>query len=76
LIPAQLPAVAASVATLPQVTVGGAAATVTFAGVVPGAAGVYQINVQVPSDAAPGDLPLIVQVGAVSSASTLLSVQK
>jgi uncharacterized protein (TIGR03437 family) len=76
LIPAQVPTVAASLATLPQVTIGGAAATVAFAGVVPGTAGVYQINVQVPSSAANGDLPLIVTVGTAGSASTLLTVQK
>ena len=76
LIPGVVPADAVSLATLPAVTIGGSAATVTFAGVVPGAAGVYQINVQVPSSAPNGDLPLIVQVGSSSSASTLLTVQK
>jgi uncharacterized protein (TIGR03437 family) len=63
-------------ATLPTVTIGGAPATVSFAGVVGGTAGVYQINVQVPSDAANGDLPLIVLVGTASSASTVVTVQK
>jgi uncharacterized protein (TIGR03437 family) len=63
-------------ATLPQVTIGGASATVSFAGVVAGTGGVYQINVQVPSGAANGDLPVVVTVGTVSSASTLLTVQK
>ena len=76
LIPGQVPAVAASLATLPVVTIGGTAATVAFAGAVPGTAGVYQINVQVPSTAPNGDLPLIVVVGTASSASTLLTVQK
>jgi uncharacterized protein (TIGR03437 family) len=49
---------------------------VSFAGVVAGAAGVYQINVQVPSGAANGDLPVVVTVGTAGSASTLLTVQK
>jgi uncharacterized protein (TIGR03437 family) len=76
LIPGQVPTDSVSLATLPQVTIGGAPATVALAGVVAGAAGVYQINVQVPSGAANGDLPLIVQVGTASSASTLLTVLK
>ena len=76
LIPGQLPTEAASLVTLPQLTIGGAGATVISAGIVPGAAGLYQIRVQVPPDAANGDLPLIVQVGTVSSVSTLITVQK
>jgi uncharacterized protein (TIGR03437 family) len=71
-----LPSDAFPLAALPQVTIGGAAATVSFAGVVAGAAGVYQINVQVPAGAANGDLPLIVQVGTATSAPALITVQK
>jgi uncharacterized protein (TIGR03437 family) len=76
LIPGQLPADAANLATLPQVMIGGVAATVVAAGVVPGSAGLYQVNVRVPPDAANGDLPLILQVGTFSSAPVLLPVQK
>jgi uncharacterized protein (TIGR03437 family) len=76
LVPGQLPVDAVNLATLPKVTIGGTAATVTSATVVPGSAGLYQINVQVPSDAANGDLPLIVQAGTGTSATTLLTVQK
>lgn len=63
-------------ATLPQVTIGGLPATVAFGGVVPGTAGVYQINVQVPSGAANGDLPLVIQAGITPSAPATIAVQK
>jgi uncharacterized protein (TIGR03437 family) len=76
LIQGQVPAEAAPLTTLPRVTIGGAAATVVAAGVVPGSAGVYQITVQVPVDAANGDLPVIVQIGTASSAAATLTVQK
>ena len=76
LTPGVVPSDSFPLATLPTVTIGGAPATVSFAGVVAGAAGVYQINVQVPSGAANGDLPVVVTVGTASSASTLLTVQK
>jgi len=75
-IPGQLPTAAASLATLPRVTIGGAPATVLSAGIGAGNAGVYQINVQVPADTANGDQPLVVQVGTGSSAPTILTVQK
>ncbi|HYW45817.1 MAG TPA: choice-of-anchor V domain-containing protein [Bryobacteraceae bacterium] len=75
-VPGQVAAAPASLVTLPQVTIGGAAATVACAGIVPGSAGLYQINVRVPSDAVNGDLPLIFQLGTASSASTLVTVQK
>jgi uncharacterized protein (TIGR03437 family) len=75
-IPGQVPAEPASLVTLPQVTIGGAAATVVSGGIVPGSAGLYRISVQVPSDAATGDLPVIVRVGTASSVSTLLTVQR
>jgi uncharacterized protein (TIGR03437 family) len=76
LTPAQVPADASSLATLPVDTIGGAAATVVSGGIVAGSPGVYQLTVQVPSSAANGDLPLIVQVGTASSASTIITVQK
>jgi uncharacterized protein (TIGR03437 family) len=72
----QVPVEAASLATLPQVTVGGTTATVLSAGVVPGSVGLYRINLQVPSDAANGEQPVIVRVGNASSASTVINVQK
>jgi hypothetical protein len=39
----------------PNVTIGGAAATVSFSGIAPGNAGQYQINVQVPNGVTTGD---------------------
>jgi uncharacterized protein (TIGR03437 family) len=76
LIPGQTPVGPADVVTLPQVTIGGAAAQVISAGIVPGAPGQYQIKVQVPSDAANGDLPVIVRTDTASSAATVITVQK
>jgi uncharacterized protein (TIGR03437 family) len=76
LVPGVVPSDSNPLAALPQVAIGGAPATVGFAGVVAGAGGVYQINVQVPSGAANGDLPVVVTVGTASSAATLLTVQK
>jgi uncharacterized protein (TIGR03437 family) len=37
---------------------------------------VYQINVQVPSGAANGDLPVVVQADTGTTATTTLTVQK
>jgi len=76
LIPGQVPTNVASLATLPQVTIGGAAATVGAAAVVPGTAGLYQMSVQLPSDAPNGDLPVIVRVGTTSSVGALITVQQ
>ena len=76
LVQGQVPATAAPLATLPRATIAGAPATVVSAGVVPGSAGVYQVTLQVPSDAANGDLPLVLQIGTASSAAATLSVQK
>jgi len=76
LIPGQFPTQANSLATLPKVTIGGADATVASAAVLPGAAGVYQVKVQVPANTPNGDQPVAVQVGTGNSASTLLTVQK
>jgi uncharacterized protein (TIGR03437 family) len=76
LIPGQLPNGPASLVTLPQATIGGAAAVVSSAGIVPGKGGVYQINVQVPLSTVNGDMPLIVQVSTASSAATVITVLK
>jgi uncharacterized protein (TIGR03437 family) len=71
-----MPLQVASLITSPQVTVGGEAAAVVSAGVQPGTGGVYQITVQIPADAANGDLPVVAQIGTTSSAPVLVTVQK
>jgi len=54
--------------TSPTVTIGGAAATVTYAGWVSGSVtGLYQINATVPTKATSGDLPVVVTAGGVNS---------
>jgi uncharacterized protein (TIGR03437 family) len=77
LIPGQIPAQPASLTGTQQVTIGGAAATVVSAGIVPGSAGLYQLNVQVPATAADGDQPVVCSNGGgVTSVTTLITVQK
>src|ERR1039458_4339112 len=48
----------------------------SFAGLVPGFTGLYQVNVTVPASTPPGvAIPLIVKVGGVQSDSIVVSVQ-
>jgi len=63
----------AQVKTLPTVTIGGLAAPVSFAGLAPGFAAVYQVNAQVPDGVTPGDaVPVVItQSGASSNAATI-----
>lgn len=56
------------------VTVGGVAATVVFAGIPPGLAGVTQVNFVIPNGVLPGIQPLVVTVGGVPSAAANLTV--
>lgn len=61
-------------ATLPNPLIfkfGGTVATLAYAGLAPGAVGLYQFNVTVPS-VAPGDLPLVVDAGGATLAQNLL----
>jgi uncharacterized protein (TIGR03437 family) len=55
-------------------TIGGTAAHVVFAGLAPGFAGFYQVNVVVPQ-LAPGDYPLVVTVAGIASNSGIVSVR-
>jgi len=63
----------ARVKALPTVTIGGLPATVSFAGLAPGFAAVYQVNAQVPAGAAAGDaVPVVItQSGASSNTATI-----
>jgi uncharacterized protein (TIGR03437 family) len=71
---------AASAVTLSRVTVvvtatvGGQPATVLFAGLAPGYAGLYQVNLMVPQ-LAPGDYPLQISAGGVASNRATVSVR-
>lgn len=47
--------------------IGGAAATVQFAGLAPGSPGVYQLNIQVPATAPSGTHELLIYAGGVST---------
>lgn len=65
----------AAVAAATEVSIGGRAARVEFAGLAPGFAGLYQINAVVPPDAGTGDLEVVVRVGGVSSAPLRIRVR-
>jgi hypothetical protein len=56
-----------------QLDLGGQPVQVSFAGLVPRLAGVFQISIQIPN-LAPGDYPLIVTIGGVPSNSALVTV--
>ena len=61
-----------STATLPTVTVGGMSALVYGAALAPGFAGLYQIAIQVPTQLANGDWPVVATTGGAQSPSGIL----
>jgi uncharacterized protein (TIGR03437 family) len=71
-VPAGLaPSTIVQTATLPTLTVGGVDATVSFAGLSPGEAGLYQINFTVPAGVQ-GNAPVVLSIGGQSSNSVSL----
>lgn len=51
-----------------SVTIGGSTAEILYSGAAPGlVAGVFQVNARIPTDAASGNVPVVVTVGAASS---------
>jgi uncharacterized protein (TIGR03437 family) len=61
--------------TLPVVTVGGVQAKVLFAGLAPGAAGLYQVNAVVPGGVAAGNsVPLQITMGQAASNTVTIAV--
>ena len=71
-VPGQLPDQAAQVTGAVQVSLGSsvlASTNVFYAGVTPGNAGLYQLNIRIPDTTADGDQPLVISIGGISSPS-------
>ena len=66
----QLATAIANIATPFTIAIGGVQAQVSFAGIVPPYAQLYQFNVQVAAGLASGDHPVAVQMNGISSPST------
>jgi uncharacterized protein (TIGR03437 family) len=60
----------------PTLTVDGQTATIIYAGLTPGFAGLYQINFQVPASAQTGNLTLLVTQNGMASNATKLPVSR
>jgi uncharacterized protein (TIGR03437 family) len=59
----------------PSITIGGQPATVTFSGLAPGFADLYQVNATVPANIGAGAQPVTCTVGGVSCQTVYLNVQ-
>jgi uncharacterized protein (TIGR03437 family) len=65
-----------STLTLPTVNLGAAVAKVTYSGLAPGFAGLYQVNAIVPHDAPSGDsVNLVLSIGGVQSNTVTIAIQ-
>jgi uncharacterized protein (TIGR03437 family) len=70
------PSPLATVATPVSVTIGGQAGAVQFAGLTPGYAGLYQVNVQIPAGVTPAtSVPLVISQDSVPSNTVTLAVR-
>jgi uncharacterized protein (TIGR03437 family) len=62
--------------TLPTVTIGGVGAVVTYSGLAPTFAGLYQVNAIVPMSVSPGNtVSLVISVGNFASNTVTIAVQ-
>lgn len=60
----------------PNAIIGGVAAPMSFSGLSPGFAGLYQVNVQVPDGVRAGDdVPVLLTIGGVSSNAVTIAVR-
>jgi uncharacterized protein (TIGR03437 family) len=58
----------------PAATVAGKTSAVLFSGLAPGFAGLYQVNIRIPSDAGTGSLPVLITVSNLTSNSVTMAV--
>jgi uncharacterized protein (TIGR03437 family) len=74
--PAYVPGCLLTPAACPvSVTIGGERSVVSFAGLAPGLASLYQINATVPDGLAAGNQPVVITVGGVSSPVVMMAVR-
>lgn len=66
----------ASITTAYVVTIGGVQAKVSFGGLVPPFAGVFQLNVEIPAGLADGDQPVVIQMNGINSSPASVTVQQ
>jgi uncharacterized protein (TIGR03437 family) len=60
---------------MPVVMIGGQQAAVSFSGLAPGFAGLYQINATIPQNLSPGNQPVTVSIGGQTSKASGIVVQ-